>query len=63
MDYGVLGREIKSTENVSKKSYNPKSTTASKIQLPGRVEGELKDKKCIQVACGIQHTVFIRYYI
>jgi len=58
MDHGVLGREIQSTEGSSKKAYNPKNTTASKTQLPGKVEGDLKDKKCIQVACGIQHTVF-----
>jgi len=43
----------------SKKSYNPKGLLDSVNQLPGLVEGELKDKKCIQVACGIKHTVSI----
>ncbi len=57
----MLGREIKK-ETQSKKSYNPQSTTTSKTQLPGKVEGELQNKTCIQVACGIQHTVIYCYF-
>jgi len=58
-DHGVLGREIKSTMGSSKKTYNPKTLLDSVIQLPGLVEGELKEKKCIQVACGIKHTIVL----
>lgn len=63
MSHGVLAHTPKTSTNLSKKAYDPKSALETLIQTPERVLGELQDKTCVQVACGTQHTVYyVRFF-